>query len=154
MSNIKRVIKLSQNERKRLQEFTSKGNHPVRIVRRAQIILALDTSYNRVPENEVTIAKNLNITRQTVQNAKCDYLELGIDRFLERRKRETPPVPAKVDGEFEAHLIALCCSDPPEGYARWSVRLVADKVVELGYIESVSHMTVNRILKKTNLSLT
>ena len=154
MSNIKRVVKLSQKERKRLQEFTSKGNHPVRIVRRAQIVLALDTSYGRIPEQEAIIAKNLNTTRQTVQNTKNDYLELGIEQFLERRKRETPPVPAKVDGEFEAHLIALCCSDPPEGYARWSVRLVADKVVELGYIDSVSHMTVNRILKKTNLSLT
>jgi len=154
MSNIKRTIKLSQKERKQLLEFTSTGSHPSRIVRRAQIILALDTSYGRSPGNEETIAKLLNTTRQTVQNAKTDFLELGMESFLERRKRKTPPVQPKVDGEFEAHLIALCCSDPPEGYARWNIRLVADKVVELGYIESVSHMTVSRILKKTNLSLT
>jgi len=154
MSNIKRVIKLSQRERKQLLEYTSTGNHPSKIIRRAQIVLALDTSYGRVPENEIAIAQLLNISKQTVHNAKCDFLELGIERFLARRKRETPPVPAKVDGEFEAHLIAVCCSDPPEGYARWSVRLVAERVVELGYIDSVSHMTVSRILKKTNLSLT
>lgn len=154
MSNIKRVIKLTQKERKQLEEFTSKGNHPSRLTRRAQIILALDTSYNRVPDTEMIIAKLLNTTKQTVQNTKRDFLELGITPFLERRKRETPPVPAKVDGNFEAHLIALCCSNPPEGYARWNVRLVADKVVELGYIESISHMTVSRILKKTNTSLT
>jgi len=154
MSNIKRVIKLSQKQRKQLTEFTSKGNHPSRIVRRAQIILALDSSYGRTPGNEAAIANLLNTTRQTVQTTKADFLELGIEHFLERRKRETPPVQPKVDGEFEAHLIALCCSDPPKGYARWSIRLVADKVVELGYIESISHMTVSRILKKTNLNLT
>jgi len=154
MSNIKRVIKLSQKERSQLQDFTSKGSHPSKLIRRAQIILALDTSYNRVPDTEAVIAKHLSTTKQTVQNAKRDFLELGMGSFLERRKRESPPIPAKVDGEFEAHLIALCCSNPPEGYARWNVRLIADKVVELGYIESISHMTVSRMLKKTNTSLT
>lgn len=154
MSNIKKNIKLSQKERKSLLGFVSKGEHPSMLVRRANIILALDTSYGRVPENETTIAIRNHISRQTVQNAKKDYLDMGADNFLHRRKRETPPVPAKVDGDFEAHLIALCCGEPPEGYGRWSVRLLADKVVELGYIDSISHMTVSRVLKKTNLSLT
>ena len=115
MSNVKRVVKLSQKERSQLQDFTSKGSHPSKLIRRAQIILALDTSYNRVPDTEAVIAKHLSTTKQTVQNAKRDFLELGMESFLERRKRESPPVPAKVDGEFEAHLIALCCSNPPEG---------------------------------------
>lgn len=154
MSNLKRIIKLSQDERRQLKRFISIGEHPSRLVQRAQIILALDTSYGRTPDDEMILARNLGISRQTVQNAKRDYLELGIEHYLERRKRKSPPVPAKVDGEFEAHLIALCCSDPPEGYARWSVRLLSDKVVELDYIDSISHMTVSRVLKKTNLSLT
>ena len=71
-----------------------------------------------------------------------------------RKKRETPPVPPKVTGDVEAHIIALACGDPPEGYEKWTLRLLADKCVELNYAESLSHMTVSRILKKTNLSLT
>ena len=94
------------------------------------------------------------VSRMTVQQVKQAYLSEGIDRVLNRKKRKTPPVPAKIDGDFEAHLIALCCSDPPEGYARWTVRLLADKTVELGYIDSISPMTISRVLKKTNLSLT
>ena len=154
MSNKKREIKLTQHEKRTLKDFISRGTHPSRLIRRAQIILALDSSYNRIPAKEADIAEQLHISRQAVQNAKCDFIELGIEGFLQRRKRENPPVPVKADGKFEAHLIALCCNDPPEGYERWNVRLLADKVVELGYIDSVSHMTVSRVLKKTNLSLT
>jgi len=77
-----------------------------------------------------------------------------LEGTIERRKRKTPPVAAKVTGEVEARIIALACSEPPEGYARWTVRLLADKSVELVYIDSISAMTVNRTLKKTNLSLT
>ena len=154
MSNIKRNIKLSQNERKSLLDFVSKGEHPSMLVRRANIILALDTSYGRNPENEAVIASRYHVSRQTVQNIKNDYLELGADDFLYRRKRATPPVAAKVDGDFEARLIALSCSEPPDGYGKWSVRLLADRVVELGYIDSISHMTINRVLKKTNSNRT
>ena len=153
MSNIKRIIKLSSAEQKILREYTSKGEHPSRLVRRAQIILELDISSSGVPDNEEIIANRHNVTKQTVQNVKCDYLGLCVEQFLQRRKRATPPVAPKVDGNFEAHLIALCCSEPPKGYARWSIRMLADKAVELGYIESVSHMTVSRVLKKTSLSL-
>ena len=153
MSNIKRTIKLSQKERHALKEFTSKGTHQSRLIRRAQIILALDSSYGRTPAKEADIANQLSISKQAVHNAKCDFIELGIEDFLHRRKREGSPVPVKADGDFEAHIIALCCSEPPKGYERWTVRLLADKVVELGYIDSVSHMTVSRALKKTNLSL-
>jgi len=154
MSNIKRVVTLLPEQRESLIKITSSGEHPSRKIRRAQIVLALDTSKGRVPEKEELIAKRYGVTKQTVHNVKWDFFDLGIDNFLQRRTRETPPVPAKVDGEFEAHLIALCCTEPPEGYAKWSVRLLADRVVELGYIDSISHMTVSRTLKKMNLSLT
>jgi len=154
MGNIKRRIELTQEERKKLKGFVSKGEHPAMIIRRAQIILDLDRAGNSSALTEAEIAKRHGVSRQTVQNAKIDYLRTGADGSLKRKKRETPPVPPKADGKFEAHLIALSCSDPPEGYEHWSVRLLADKCVELGYVESISHMTVSRVLKKTNLSLT
>jgi hypothetical protein len=91
-------------------------------------------------------------TPTTVQTVRTEYAEKGLDVALYRKKRMTPPVPAKVDGELEAHIIALCCSKPPTGYSKWSVRLWADKCVELGYVESISHMTISRTLKKTNLN--
>jgi hypothetical protein len=80
-------------------------------------------------------------------------VEEGLDSALERKQREKPPREVTFDGAFEARLIAMACSDAPEGHRRWTVRLLADKAVELNFAESVSHMTVQRVLKKTNLSL-
>lgn len=154
MANIKSVIKLSQKERKELLSFISTGVQPARLIRRAQIILSLDSAKGRKTLTEQEIADILSISRQTVHVVKLDFLSLGMKDFLQRKKRNTPPIPAKVDGNVEAHIIALCCSNPPEGYSRWTVRLLADKCVELGYVTSISHMTVSRTLKKTNLSLT
>ena len=149
----KRLI-LTAKDRNDLERFASTGRHPVRQVRRAQIILALDESQGRKAPRQEDIARMIGVSRMTVQQVKQAYLSEGIDRVINRKKRKTPPVPAKIDGDFEAHLIALCCSEPPEGYARWTVRLLADKTVELGYIDSISPMTISRVLKKTNLSLT
>ena len=154
MGNLKRKIELTQEERERLKSFVTKGEHPAMVIRRAQIILDLDCAGKSQMPREAEIADRHGVSRQTVQIAKKDYLARGLDGFLMRKKRETPPILPKADGEFEAHLIALSCSDPPKGYDRWSVRLLADKCVELGYLESVSHMTVSRALKKTNSSLT
>jgi hypothetical protein len=77
-----------------------------------------------------------------------------VSEFLKRKKRETPPVAPKISGEVEAHIIALACSPVPEGRAKWAVRLLADKCVELNYIDSISFKSVHRVLKKHNLSLT
>ena len=99
-------------------------------------------------------AKCFNTTSTTVQNIRTAYAKYGLDAALYRKKRKTPPVQPKVDGKLEAHIIAICCSQPPKGYQRWTLRLIADKCVELGYVDSISHMTVMRTLKKTNLSLT
>lgn len=100
------------------------------------------------------IAEVFLTTPTTVQTVRTEYTQKGLEATLQRKKRETPPVPAKVTGDVEAHVIALCCSEPPEGYARWTVRLLADKCVELGYIESIDYSTISRTLKKMNLSLT
>lgn len=100
------------------------------------------------------IAAAFNTTPATVQNVRTSYVKSGFEATINRKKRETPPVPAKVTGDIEAHIVAMACGDPPEGYSRWSVRIIAEKCVELNYIDSILHMTVSRVLKKTNLSLT
>ena len=100
------------------------------------------------------IADAFSTTPTTVQTVRSTYATNGLDAAVYRKKRETPPVAPKVTGEVEAHIIALACGEPPTGYSKWSVRLLADKCVELNYIDSISHMTVSRVLKKTNLNLT
>lgn len=88
----------------------------------------------------------------TVQTVRTSYYEKGLEATINRKKRETPPVPAKVTGEVEAHVIAFACGNSPEGYSKWTLRLLADKTVELGYIDSISYVTISTILKKMNLT--
>jgi len=147
-------IKLKMKDRSALLDFCTKGVRNVRLVNRAKIILALDTSTKKEKESHEDIAKRIGVSRQTVNNTQNDFLRAAnISLFLQRKKRETPPVLPKVTGELEARIIALACGKVPEGYARWTLRLLADKCVELHYIKTISHMTIKRVLKKTNLSL-
>jgi len=96
----------------------------------------------------------LGVTCRTIEHLKKRFVEEGFEAALQRKPRVRPPREVIFDGAFEARLIALACSDAPEGYQRWTVRLLADKAVELEFAASVSHMTVQRVLKKMNLSLT
>ena len=155
MAKTKKKIVLSSEQRSKLLAYLSSGSKSVRLTRRAQIVLALDTSNNRTPLHDEQLANIYQVSRQTIQVIKDAFLHSqSLDSFLQRKKRTTPPIAPKVTGDVEAHIIALCCSNPPEGYARWTVRLLADKCVELGIINAISPMTINRTLKKTNLSLT
>ena len=153
MPSIKYVIELSNQEKIRLMEIVKKGNSPARTILRANILLASDKQNDRYMTVS-EIANAYRTTPTTVQTVRASYCKKGLEATITRKKRETPPIPAKVTGEVEAHIIALACGQPPEGYSRWTLRLLADKTVELGYIESISHVTVSNILKKTNLSLT
>ena len=153
MPSIKYVIELSNQEKIRLMEIVKKGNSPARTILRANILLASDKQ-NDKNMTVSEIANAYRTTPTTVQTVRASYCKKGLEATITRKKRETPPIPAKVTGEVEAHIIALACGQPPEGYSRWTLRLLADKTVELGYIESISHVTVSTILKKTNLSLT
>ena len=149
------VIELSGSERKALEQFSKTGIHSVRLVNRAKIILGLDESEGRKKETQTVIAERVGVSRQTINDAKNAFLAAeSVDKFLQRKKRETPPVAPKMTGELEAHIIALACGEVPEGYAKWTLRLLADKCVELGYADSISPMTVSRVLKKRNLSHT
>ena len=153
MPSIKYVIELSNQEKVRLMEIVKKGNSPARTILRANILLASDKQNDRYMTVS-EIANAYRTTPTTVQTVRTYYCKNGLEATINRKKRETPPIPAKVTGEVEAHIIALACGQPPEGYSRWTLRLLANKTVELGYIESISHVTVSTILKKTNLSLT
>ena len=153
MPSLKYVIELSAQDKAELIDIVTKGKSPARTILRANILLASDRRserYMTVSE----ISKAYHTTPTTVQIVRASYCEKGLEATINRKKRETPPVPAKVTGEVEAHVIALACGEPPEGYSRWTLRLLADKTVELGYIESISHVTISTILKKMKLSLT
>jgi hypothetical protein len=153
MPSVKYIIELSEVERETLTSLIKTGKSPARQILRANILLASDRNSKRYM-TVAEIAEVFLTTPTTVQTVRTEYAQKGLDATLKRKKRETPPVPAKVTGDVEAHVVALCCSEPPEGYARWTVRLLADKCVELEYIDSIDYSTISRTLKKMNLSLT
>lgn len=149
---IKYKVTLTQQEREELQEITKKGSHRSQKVLNALILLNCDVGefQNNKSINE-TISNVLHISMKKIDRVKKRFVEEGLDVALEGRKGERV-YKKKADGDFEAHLVALSCSDPPEGFSRWSLRLLADRVVELEYIDGISHETVRQVLKKTNLS--
>ena len=148
-------VELSAITRSELEKFTKTGKHSVRLINRAKIILELDEASGRKPLTQEQIAEKVGVTRQSVNDAKQAFIAAdNISVFLQRKKRKTSPVEPKITGEVEAHIIALACSSVPVGYAKWGVRLLADKCVELNYIDSISFKSIQRVLKKHNLSRT
>ena len=148
-------LELSASERYELEKFAKTGKRSVKLVNRAKVILELDEADGRIPLTQAMIAEKVGITRQAVNDAKRAFLEAeSTSEFLQRKKRETPPVAPKIIGDVEAHIIALACSPAPKGCAKWTLRLLADKCVELNYIDSISFKSVQRLLKKHNLNLT
>lgn len=149
----KYIVALTIEEREFLSGLASKGQHKSQKILNSLILLDCDTGdfqTNRSTNQE--IAKVLNVSMKKIDRVKKRFVEEGLDIALDKRKADRIYT-KKADCDFEAHLIALSCGDPPEGFSRWSLRLLADKVVELEYIDTISHETIRRILKKTNLSL-
>ncbi len=153
MPSVKYLIELPASERKSLEDIVTKGKAPAKTILRANILLASDRNATR-RMTVAEIAEVYHTTPTTVQTVRSKYSQTGLSETINRKKRETPPVAPKVTGDVEAHIIALCCSEPPKGYSRWTVRLLATRCVELGYVESINYSTISRTLKKTNLSLT
>jgi transposase len=147
-------VTLSKEEREELEALTRRGKTHARKFIHARALLLCDAGPNGPAWPVADVATALGVTPRTIENLKKRFVERGLEAALERKQRETPPREVIFDGAFEARLIALACTDAPEGRQRWTVRLLADKAVELNFAPSVSHMTVQRILKKTNLSLT
>jgi hypothetical protein len=146
----KYIVTLSEDERKKLTELTGKGKHRSQTILNALILLGCDTGEFQTEHltNE-EMSRVLNISMRKIDRLKKRFVEEGFDAALDRKKGTRIYV-KKTDGDFEAHLIALSCSQPPDGFVRWSLRLLADKVVELQYIDNISHESVRRILKKRN----
>ena len=149
----KYTVTLTKDERDNLKAITSKGSHKSQKVINALILMGCDEGEFQVERStNEEIARVLKIGMRKIDRVKKRFVEHGLEVTLNGMKGSRTYV-KKVDGDFEAHLIALSCSDPPEGFARWSLRLLADKVVELKYIDDVSHETIRQVLKKTNSSL-
>ncbi len=149
----KYTVTLTEDEHEFLGKLASKGKHKSQKILNALILLGCDMSeYQTKRSTNEQIARVLNISMKKIDRVKKRFVEESFDIALNGRKGDRVYV-KKADGDFEAHLVALSCSNPPAGFARWSLRLLADKVVELNYIDSISHEAVRRILKKTNLSL-
>jgi hypothetical protein len=149
--NIKYRVTLTEEERETLKKLIQKGHTAGYRIRHAQLLLALD----EIPTNEswtdqkIAAAYGSNI--RSIGNLRKRFVEEGFDAALERKKRLVPPV-IKIDGEAEAKIIVLACSEPPEGRCRWTLQLLADTVVELGILDSISDNGIRNVLKKTMLS--
>ena len=147
------IVTLTEEKRKFLTELTSKGKHRSQKILNALTLLACDEGeYQRKRSKNAEIAQVLNTSMRKIDRVKKRFVVDGLDVAL-NGKKGSRIYSKKADGDFEAHLVALSCSEPPEGFARWTLRLLAEKVVELDYIENISHETVRRVLKKTNLNL-
>jgi len=148
----KYIVTLTKAEREELTALTSKGSHKSRKVLNALVLLGCDEGeFQKQRSLNKDISRVLNISMKRIDRVKKRFVEDGLDIALNGRKGSRI-YKKKADGDFEAHLVALSCSEPPDGFARWSLRLLADKVVELDYIESISHETIRRVLKKTKSS--
>jgi hypothetical protein len=173
------TIMLNEEQREELEKFTRSGIHSAMLIRRAKVILALDRSSKKDHLRIGRICESIGLSRQSLNEIRRDFLgSKSIEAFLTRKKRETPPVPAKITGEVEAHILALACSEPLPGCARWTLKLLAAKSVELhiesgvagftniintglrpgvaqkgDYVDSLSPTSVARLLKKRNISL-
>ncbi len=145
-------VTLTAAERQELQSIMSKGKHTSQQFRNACILLNCDAGKHGQPFSNEQIAGMLQINTKTVERVKQRFVEDGFEACVERKAYPAEVKELKADGDFEAHLIALSCSKAPQGRSRWSLRLLADKMVELKYVDNVSHETVRQVLKKTKLS--
>lgn len=144
-----RHIQLTNDERTQLEQLIKTGVHPARVIARARTLLLLDRSQGQKRTLQ-EVADAVMVGYGTVVNIKKRYFAGGLERALYDMPR--PGAAPKITGEVEAQLIALACSDPPEGYERWTLRLLADQLVELELVESISHVAVGEVLKKTKSS--
>lgn len=149
-------IRLSEEEQEYLKQVVKYGEHTSQEVRRARVLLMLDrtgkSAHDHVRYKQT--AERAECSVQAVYNMRDSFIENpNVEAYLKRKKRETPPVPAKIDGIVEAKIIALACSERPEGHARWTLRLLAEKAVELNLVDSISYVRVQQILKKHSISL-
>lgn len=143
------LVELTEEERQHLENLTSSGMLPARTMKRAQILLKSDNGPQGSHWTYEQVRQAFDVTQVTIAHVRKSYAEEGLQAALYRKppKREYK---RSLDGEGEAHLVALACSEPPAGYQRWSLRLLRDRFVRLGHVEAISHETIRAVLKKTS----
>lgn len=142
----KQHVQLSEIDRKYLKELIKTGEHPARVYKRAIALLELDRG-----QTYVRVAEVVELTNVTLSKLAASYQETGLSCLQDKPRRGRP---VEIDGEARAKITALACSEPPEGYGAWTLRLLAEKVVELEYCEQISHTQIATILKKTTFNPT
>jgi len=147
----KYIIELTEEERQTLKQMVSAGKASARKLTHARILLKADSSSGMPNWRDSKISLALDVGIATVERVRKRFVQEGLESALNNRKPNRQ-YKHKLDGEGEAHLIALACSEAPQGYQRWTLQLLADRMVQLGYVEDLSYETVRRTLKKTNLS--
>lgn len=143
--NKRYMVTLTDAERQSLGEMVSRGKGSARAIEHARILLKADRAEDSTDEQ---ISQACDVSVRTIERVRRRFVEDGLESAL--RPPKVPRPPRKLDGELEAHLVALACSDPPAGRGRWTVRLLAQKLVEMGHVESISHESVRTALKKTS----
>jgi transposase len=144
----KYIVHLEAQERQELMSLVSKGRHASGVIRRARILLQVDVSADGLGWKDAQVAQGLGISIRGIEMLRRRFVEEGLDACLKRRESRFPNIRHKIDGEKEARLIALSCSAPPPGRRRWTLRLLADRLVELQVVDNISHETIRRVLKK------
>jgi len=152
MANKRYIIELTSEERKQLKKLIRTGKTAAYKQRHARILLLADEVSHGEHMTDEQIAKAVNCGVATIERLRKRFVEEGLEAALERHKSRRR-YESKLDGDGQAHLIALACAEPPDGCKRWTLRLLADRMVELEYVDSLSYQTVRRTLKKTNLNL-
>ena len=147
----KYVVRLTDTERAQLQELLAAGTAPARKLTHARILLKADQGPSGPGWVDARIAEAVEVSQPTISRVRQQYVEQGLEAALNRRAPRRDYV-RKLDGAQEAHLVAVACSAPPPGHVRWTLRLLADKLVELEVVDTVSYQTVRRVLKKTRSS--
>jgi hypothetical protein len=150
MAAKKFIVELDATERARLNALISKGKSPAKTILKARILLKADQGESGPGWLDAEIVEALDTNPTMVSRVREKLVTEGLDAVLARKKRETPPPPAIFDGEAQAKLTALACSQPPQGHARWTIRLLAEHVVERKIVPAAHFNTVGRALKKTN----
>jgi transposase len=146
----KYVVELTSEEQKQLAQLVSKGKTAVRKITHARVLLQANELQDGPAWTDKQISEAFGIHTNTIHGIRRRFVEYGLQAALDRKKQDHPSRKPIVDGDVEAHLIALRCGDPPEGRNQWNLRLLADKLVELEIVPSISHETVRKTLKKTN----
>ena len=144
----KYIVSLTENERVSLEELTQKGKAAARKINHARILLKADINQENGGWNDHQISKALDISRRTIERVRQRFVEEGLEQAINPRPKNSSKL-KKIDGEAEARLIALACSEAPTGYSRWTLRLLAEQMIVLEYVESISHESVRQVLKKT-----